>query len=229
MDYHTSSSIAKKKLEPRVFTLPLVVGLACGALVLTAQVAFFSSLDGHILNVIEVIAFITCGSIVISSVVLFIASVPLLLFKKMRLLAFQWMISCVLVTVPSVLSTLPREWLRINDFQRIERNAEPLIQAIKKYTNENNKPPEKLEVLVPTYIEKIPATGNGRCADYSYGVKNKSWELCVYLGIFFMGTRDCLVYWPSENYPDKVSRGKVERVGKWAYFPQSNEPSIADN
>jgi hypothetical protein len=63
----------------------------------------------------------------------------------------------------------------------IER-AGPLIVVIRRFDAANGHAPKKLEDLVPTYIDRIPATGLSE--PFEYGVRDREprhWRLTVRL------------------------------------------------
>lgn len=211
----------KNSFDASVFATPLLVGLLSGFVLLGTEVILYSSIGGEILSVMLVAATIVCGAIIIGSAFLFLLSLPMVLLK--RKLAVQCAISSLCLTLPILLAILPSKWLEQNNFERIERNAQPLIEAIQTYQKDNGgDPPKDLEVLIPQYIPKIPFTGNGRCSEYFFEVEKYrsdagSWALGVDFSVFFLGTKDYLIYWPSQNYPQKLSGLKFQRIGNWAH------------
>lgn len=94
----------------------------------------------------------------------------------------------------------------------------PLVTAIETYHHDNGSYPERLEVLVPKYLDQLPSTGMGNYTNYHYYVGSMTkagnpWIIEVPAG-YGMGF-DQFYYFPLQNYP----RGwPYERMGKWAYF-----------
>ena len=94
----------------------------------------------------------------------------------------------------------------------------PLVIAIEAYHRDHGSYPERLEVLVPKYLNQLPSTGMGNYTDYHYHVGSEAkegnpWIIQVPAG-YGMGF-DQFYYFPLQNYPDGLP---YERMGKWAYF-----------
>lgn len=94
----------------------------------------------------------------------------------------------------------------------------PLVAAIETYHRDHGSYPERLEVLVPKYIDQLPSTGMGNYTNYHYYVGSQAkegnpWIIEVPAG-YGMGF-DQFYYFPLQNYPDGWP---YERMGKWAYF-----------
>lgn len=96
----------------------------------------------------------------------------------------------------------------------------PLVAAIQAYHRNHGTYPERLEILVPQYIEKLPSTGMGNYTNYNYYVGSRAqmyegnpWIIEVYAG-YGMGF-DQFYYFPLQNYPNGWP---YERMGEWAYF-----------
>ena len=58
--------------------------------------------------------------------------------------------------------------LRKIQFQQATVRAEPLIAAIRAYSEDNGQPPQALADMVPRYLQDIPATRLDRCASFEY-------------------------------------------------------------
>ncbi len=222
MDENQIAQPAKKaKLEFSLFITPLLIGCFCACALIASEAMFFSPLDVKLLGVILPITMFACSSIVFGSAVLSIAMLPFLLFKKPRLLAIQCLISALCLASPPLIAWkfAPTESFRLSHIEQIERNAEPLIQAIIKFSNDNNRPPGDLQELVPKYIAKLPNTGESRNRNFTYKVKGSNeeaaWELSLNYGIAFLASPDRLIYNPSELYQEFEGR-KTERIGNWA-------------
>lgn len=102
----------------------------------------------------------------------------------------------------------------------VEKQMDPLIQAIETHHRETGKYPVKLEDLVPKFIASLPTPRIGRFTNYNFYVgqeaerfKNNPWAIeipCTY-GMNF----DQLYYFPLQNYSNSHA---YEPIGKWTYF-----------
>lgn len=211
----------KTKLDFNLFVTPLLIGSFCACALVAAEAMFYSPLDVELLGVVLPITIFACNSVVFGSVVLSMAMLPFLLFKKPRLLAIQCLIGALCLASPPMIAWkfAPTDDFRLSQIQQIERNAEPLIQAIDKFSSDNNRPPDDLQALVPKYIAKLPTTGESRNRSFSYKIarsrKEAPWELSLRYVLAFPAKPDRLIYNPSENYSQDDS-STIERIGKWA-------------
>lgn len=107
--------------------------------------------------------------------------------------------------------------MRMKAYERAGDRAAVLILAIEHYIEATGAPPERLEQLVPDFVEAIPAglpplemvTGETALKGF-YG---NQWAL-----VFKAGSGlnwDQLVYLPKQNY-DRVESKTL--LGRWAYF-----------
>ena len=84
-------------------------------------------------------------------------------------------------------------------------------------------PPEKLQDLVPEFMNKIPTTGIGDEPNYEYKVLSHDstivdrWRLDVHTPFRGIGW-DEFFYYPSRQYHKKVSNGWYEPVEDWVYY-----------
>lgn len=211
----------KPKMELGLFVTPLLVGVFCGCALIASEAMFYSPLDVALLGVIVPIVMFASSSIVFGSTLLAVGMLPFLLFKKQRLLATRCLISALCLALPVLLAWkfAPTETFRISHIQLIERNGEPLIEAIKKFSDDKGRPPENLQALVPSYIDKLPATGESRNRNFGYKVSENTndapWEIGLDYGIPLVGSPDRLIYNPTEDYSVDKTR-KIEHFGKWA-------------
>lgn len=210
-------------VEIKMFVTPLIIGTSCAAALIASVALFYSSLSVAVVGVLIPLCIFAFGSIIVGSALLAVVSLVLMPFKRRRKLAIQWFISAMCLAIPPLLAYkfAPTEYFKTQQVQRIEQNAEPVITALKKYSTENNGPPENLKTLVPRYIAQLPVTGEGRHQNFDYKTVETadglSWELSVELGLWVFGASDHLIYNPSENYPP-AKRTIITRYGKWAYI-----------
>lgn len=105
------------------------------------------------------------------------------------------------------------------------RRAVPLIAAIRRYENENGKPPEELSALVPKYLDTPPYPGDLAKDGWRYEAGRRpddgGWTLWVRshkhrTGLY--GFSDAFVYHPSGKYEMYDYGGVLERISDWAYY-----------
>jgi hypothetical protein len=74
-----------------------------------------------------------------------------------------------ILTIVSIPAVGRISWrIRENAFKNLAIRSRPLIDAVKKFQTDNQKPPDKLSDLVPKYIPKIPGTGIMAYPYYEY-------------------------------------------------------------
>jgi hypothetical protein len=73
--------------------------------------------------------------------------------------------------------------------------AQPIIEALEKYLEENQDYPESLNKLQPKYIKELPKDGNGIRYKYSYLDDKKTYILSfTYDGSGLLGINECSYY-----------------------------------
>lgn len=110
--------------------------------------------------------------------------------------------------------------LRMYGFELAAKRAEPMIEAIEKYTHDNGQPPERLSALVPNYLTELPTklppveivTDPKKLLEYG----NNPWALTALVSRGLMNW-DRFVYFPDQAYPERGFGGSIERVRNWAY------------
>jgi len=119
--------------------------------------------------------------------------------------------------------------LRTHAFFELAERSAPLVEAISQFEADHGLPPNRLQDLVPGYLEAVPSTGMGAYPQFEYlGRQGKeeflgapwpegnSWILYVETpsgGINW----DLFIYFPSGQYPDYAYSSRLERIGAWAY------------
>lgn len=112
---------------------------------------------------------------------------------------------------------------RLKRLEGIPARAAPLIAAIQTFEEDHQRPPNRLEELLPDYIATIPSTGFGghpawsyqtapfaNHADYSGLYGENAWALNLYVaGRPVPSYR--MLYLPNARYPSTAGR-----VGEWA-------------
>ncbi|MCJ7751129.1 MAG: hypothetical protein MUQ65_08555 [Armatimonadetes bacterium] len=112
--------------------------------------------------------------------------------------------------------------LRMWGVRHVPERAQPLLSALTRYHEDQGRYPAALSDLVPTYLPRIPYTGMMGYPDFDYKRPGEAreeaggYDLYVSCGIGFANF-DTFRYWPSQDYPDKMYGGDVERVDNWAY------------
>jgi len=99
--------------------------------------------------------------------------------------------------------------------------AEPLLHALERYREDHSAYPDALEELQPGYVAEVPGTGMIAHPDFVYVPPEEAEPEAGGYGLrvscFLIGGFDSLHYWPSQDYPDKMYGGVVERIDDWAY------------
>lgn len=144
------------------------------------------------------------------------------LCKSTRYVGLRWMFTCLAFVVLVIGSMYIGKWIRMGAFASLAERSAPLVEAIKRYEQQYEKPPDSLTVLVPEFLPEIPRTGMGAYPDYNYRVITRSsdgnrWELSVFTPTGILNF-DKFFYYPLQNYPSHLCRNGVERVRDWAYM-----------
>lgn len=117
-------------------------------------------------------------------------------------------------------------WItRYAGLERASHRADPLINAIERYTKDYGVPPRTLLNLVPYYILGIPDTGLPAYPYFKYRNflhrGSSGWNLFIGEDTF-NGLGDTFFYSWDQNYSSNGLH--IVRVGKWAYFHQYISP-----
>jgi len=147
-----------------------------------------------------------------------------------------WRIRLILLSILSIMCLLIQVGLyhimpqfKHNACRTIISRGQVLVDAISSYQQDHDSYPDRLEALVPAYIDKIPETGIRGFPYFEYEILNPAeykypipemgdkpvYELRVKLERVFKWDR--VFYWPVDKYPALIYGGDVERIGKWAY------------
>ena len=128
-----------------------------------------------------------------------------------------------LLIVPVVVLTITRntrlETLR-RGVSRVPGNAEPIIEALENFRRSNDRYPDSLGELVPTFISEIPQTGLAGYPDFQYDTANQDSlfrEFELWVDTSKPMNWDKFVYWPESGYPDFLYGGWTEKFGDWVY------------
>lgn len=146
-----------------------------------------------------------------------------LLFKRIRKIAFIVLIASILYLIIGFYCGRIGGRVRIYEFKQFAIRSKPLISAIYIYEKKYGHPPEKLENLVPEFLDKIPETGMKAYPKYEYQIISQDtaiadrWKIRISTPTVGIGF-DEFIYYPSKDYPEKDSSGWYERVEDWAYY-----------
>lgn len=126
------------------------------------------------------------------------------------------------------------------EMERVVAKGDVVVDALMKYHEEHNKYPDSLNELVPSYLDSIPKFDNEISSDPYYMKIPKEHENEYYFGFkiaiydnkkfMVIGAKatNLLIYYPSENYPQRKFTTVHKRVGRWAYqtsYRTHNKPN----
>lgn len=113
--------------------------------------------------------------------------------------------------------------LRRRAFLRASHVGDRIVRAIAQYRNDKGEYPDRLEELIPAYLERVPYTGMIAYPTFDYArdrndiqVVAESYDLRIWCSCHPVNF-DRFLYWPSETYPDRIQDKPVERIRQWAY------------
>ena len=146
-----------------------------------------------------------------------------LLFSKGRYAAMAVLVGSGMMVILSILSLKSADSIRMEGFERLSKEAAPLIAAINDYHENFGQPPESLKLLKVTYPPGHEIKG-GDLPDFTYIPGGRSveryhgnpWVLVLEAPTGPLRW-DKFVYYPLQNYPSLGHGGWFESVGEWAY------------
>jgi len=139
--------------------------------------------------------------------------------RKLLWVALSLLIGAALI-VPSLRVSSRARMLCIR--QATARGG-PLLHALERYREDHGVYPGSLDELQPDYLAEVPGTGMIAYPDFEYEPPGEAepeaggYSLYVYCLLMWCGF-DTLHYWPSQDYPEKMWGGVVERIDGWAYI-----------
>ncbi len=144
-------------------------------------------------------------------------------FGKIRCSSMAIFFGAGLLVTLSLISLKSADGIRQQGFERLSREATPLVAAIHSYSEKYGYPPESLEELQIEYPEGHVIKG-GELPDFEYvpgdlasdRYHGNPWVLVLETptGSFRW---DQFLYYPLQNYPSLGHGGWFEKMGGWAY------------
>jgi len=166
----------------------------------------------------ELVTWLALLGVVIAAVALFG-----LFIGKVRCSAMATLIGACFMVIMSVASLKSADNIRRHGFERLSREAAPLVSAIHDYEKKFGYPPENLEILKVSYPPGHVIKG-GELPDFEYlpgalasdRYHGNPWVLILETPSGALRW-DRFLYYPLQNYPSLGHGGWLERVGEWAY------------
>ncbi len=136
-----------------------------------------------------------------------------LFIKKHRSNAFQYLGAFLITGLLIIPNLVISEKIRLHAFYLAGLRAEPIIVAIEKYYDENGRPPEKLENLIPEHISSIPS----RIPEFRISKANEkgTWSLTADTGTGLLNW-DEFIYRSNQDYSS--TGDPIKKLGKWGYI-----------
>lgn len=151
------------------------------------------------------------------------AGLILLIWPKYREIGLTMVLGSIILVIVTFYAVRFGSEIRMKAFENLARRSRPLVSAIKQFESNYGRPPERLEQLVPEFMEQIPGTGIGAYPNYEYKVitdkryyEGNSWVLVVSTPSGVLNW-DTFMYLPNQNYPQSGYGGVLERIDDWAY------------
>jgi len=123
----------------------------------------------------------------------------------------------VALIVPSLRASSRARMLLI---RQATARAGPLLHALERCREDQGVHAGSLDELQPDYLGEVPGTGMVAYPDFEYEPPGEAEPEAGGYGLrvhcFVMGFNS-LHYWLSEDYPEKMCGGVVERIDGWAY------------
>lgn len=108
-------------------------------------------------------------------------------------------------------------------FVRASRVGDGIVGALAQFKRQTGAYPRELSELVPKYRAEIPYTGMIGYPRFDYmpdqhDIEHIPGEYDLRIRCPSGGLNwDRFLYWPGENYPDRIQGKPVERIRGWAY------------
>lgn len=146
-----------------------------------------------------------------------------LFISKVRCASMAVFLGSGMLVTLSLISLKSADTIRLQGFERLAREAAPLVAAIHAYHQEFGVPPETLDLLQVDYPNGHIIKG-GDLPDFEYipgGMAIDRYHGNPWVLILKTPTGplrwDQFIYYPLQNYPPLAHGGWVEKVGEWAY------------
>lgn len=147
-----------------------------------------------------------------------------LVFNKTRCVSMAVLIGSGLMVTLSIMSLKSADTIRMQGFERLSKEAAPLIAAIHDYNEKFGQPPESLDLLKVNYPPGHVIKG-GDLPNFTYipgGQSVERYHGNPWVLILDAPTGplrwDKFIYYPLQNYPPLGHGGWFESVGEWAYL-----------
>ncbi len=146
-----------------------------------------------------------------------------LLFRRSRCMSLAVLAGATLLVVLSLFSLKTADGIRQRGFERLAREAAPLVAAIHEYSREHGRPPGSLDEVQVNYPSGHVIKG-GELPGFVYLSGDQAIER-YHRNPWILMLRtptgplrwDMFVYYPQQNYPSLGHGGWLERIGEWAY------------
>lgn len=155
-------------------------------------------------------------------VIMFVAFCGLFI-GKIRCASMAVLIGSGMLVTLSLISLKSADTIRLQGFERLAREAAPLVLAIDAYTAKFGVPPENLDALQVAFPPGHLIKG-GELPDFEYiqgSVATSRYHGNPWVLMLRTPTGplrwDQFMYYPLQNYPTLAHGGWVERVEDWAY------------
>ena len=145
------------------------------------------------------------------------------LFNKSRCSSMAVFIGSGLMVTLSIISIKSADGIRLQGFERLSREAAPLVAAINAYDKEFGHPPQSLDELHVNFPPGHAIKG-GELPDFEYypgSIAIDRYHGNPWILRWEAPTGplrwDQFLYYPMQNYPPLGHGGWFEKVGEWAY------------
>ncbi len=218
-------AVKKPILSRKELVALIASSMVLGSVPILCQLLLASPIDRRVSLLINQLMIMGIGMSFLIGVVIVIGSLIVLLFKRGRRQASRVLVICLCSAVFMLGGVLFSSVIRTKQFEDLADRSRPLIAAIALFEKDHGRPPAKLELLVPKYINEIPNTGMGAYPKYEYKVSSTepgpdhlaaSWELSVPCSVGILNW-DVFYYLPTEKYPKHDYGGYIEPIKNWAY------------
>lgn len=144
--------------------------------------------------------------------------------KKAEAVSLQWVCCIVvfgLVVSGGVSGLRQARIVRTKVWTEFAAAAKPLVEAIARHQEETGTFPDKVQDLVPRWLDRVPRPPGGRPIeliqkpDDEFG---QPWRIRIDAGKTPGSFGDWFVFHPTGDYPQSGYGGLLVRMGDWGYY-----------
>ncbi len=160
----------------------------------------------------------------LAAILIFPCALVAAIFRRFRRTALTVALVALAYAVAGIGMLRVGHVVRMRAFDGLAARSTPLVSAVRTFRRTHERPPGKLNDLVPRYLPSIPGTGMGAYPEYEYvtgGEARKRYDGNAWVIIVKTPSGginwDIFIYYPDQNYPEYGHGGRLRKIRDWAY------------